>query len=466
MMTKYTTLTFAASPVVRMLVLLLILCGVPATGLLAADDVHAANLRVTPTVRVFQSCRDAVVNVNTTQIIRQRFGMFGDDSIFRRFFNVRPYDRNVKRTSLGSGFIVHPEGYIVTNAHVVDGADQVEVTLADGSALPARVLASDSQKDLAVIKVDPPAGVKLHAVELGDSSDLLIGEPAIAIGNPLGYEHTVTSGIVSATNRELPLSQELSLKGLIQTDASINPGNSGGPLLNAYGQVIGVNSAIRGDAQNIGFAIPVNHLRDLLPELLSPRTLNHADLGGTLIEKRVLTPPATVRVELMWRAEGDAEDAARPVTTINGQACHTIVDAQVALLRTHVGQTVAMSDGTHAWKLQAKQPPLSDGVRLAHASLGAEVRELNDAECRALGLSRESGLLITSIEREGPAATAGLEAGDVIVQLGRFRVGSLDAIAAVLSQVKEGTPAEIYVIRKGHIGRTRVELRSPNHGSL
>ena len=272
------------------------------------------NLRRTPVVEVFETNRDAVVNINTTQTVRQRFGMFPDrfmdDPLFRRFFRGRTFERDVKRRSLGSGFIVHAAGYIVTNAHVVDRADEVDVILADGSELEAEVLASDAEQDLAIIKIAPAEGRELPTVELGTSSDLLVGEPVVAIGNPLGYQHTVTSGIISALDRTLPLTEQWQIAGLIQADAPINPGNSGGPLLNAYGQVIGITTAIRGDAQNIGFAIPVATLRRMIPELLSPLAINRVDLGGQVVEEVTIEPPAEVSVSLRWKT-GDDETGKR-----------------------------------------------------------------------------------------------------------------------------------------------------------
>src|SRR5208337_2106089 len=169
----------------------------------------------------------------------------------------------VPANSLGSGFIIHADGYVVTNNHVIDRAREITVELADGRKLPASLISADADADLAILKIntDKP----LPVLELGDSSDLMIGEPTIAVGNPFGYSHTVSTGIVSALHRDLKDREgKVSLSELIQTDAAINPGNSGGPLLNAYGQVIGINTAIRGDAQGIGFAIAVSSLRDLL----------------------------------------------------------------------------------------------------------------------------------------------------------------------------------------------------------
>jgi serine protease Do len=422
----------------------------------AADVGPAENLRRTHVVRVFEANRDAVVNVNTTQVIRQRMGGMQNDPFFRRFFNIP--DRQFKRTSLGSGFIVHAEGFIVTNAHVVDGADEIDVILASGKHLAAKVLALDATHDLAVLKVVPPAGVKLSVVELGDSSDLIIGEPVVTIGNPLGYEHTVTAGIVSAVNRELEVTAEWKLEGLIQTDASINPGNSGGPLLNAYGQVIGVNSAIRGDAQNIGFAIPVARLRSLIPELLAPVQLAGIDAGGSLVEERRVEPPAKVVSTVRWRANGEKGPGV-VVERINGVAVGNIVEASVELLRgCQVGQKIVIETAGQVVSVVPRKAPLSDGQRLAQAMLGIAVKPISGATAQRQGVG-QGALLIEAVERKGPGQAAGLEAGDLLVHLGRFRITKLEDLAAVLSGAQGGAAADVLIVRNGQLGRVRVTLR-------
>jgi serine protease Do len=424
---------------------------------LAADTPATADLRRTFVVEVFQANRDAVVNINTTQIIRQRIGAFPMDPFFQQFF--RPMERDVKRTSLGSGFVVHASGYIVTNAHVIEGADEVDVIFADGKHLPAVILAADVRQDVAILKVQPPEGVQLKAMVLGEASDLMIGEPVVAIGNPLGYQHSVTAGIVSALNRELPVSQDWKLEGLIQTDTSINPGNSGGPLLNAYGKVIGINSAIRSDAQNIGFSIPVSRLRDLIPELLSPLQVNRVDLGGQILEQRIATPTGEPLVKFRWMPKGDKGEG-QGFTAINGKPVRTIVDAYVELLNTaKLDREIAFSGGDKPFAITAAKPPIPDGLRLARAAIGVEVRELNNGEANKLGLGRNKGVIITKVESDSPGDDGGLKTGDVIVQVGRYRVPDLNSLASVLSQVSESTAADIYVIRRGQLGRTRLTLR-------
>jgi S1-C subfamily serine protease len=197
----------------------------------------------------------------------------------------------------GSGFIIDKEGRIVTNNHVVEGSEEVQVTLYDGTMAEARVLGTDPDSDLAVIEVDLPPEL-LHSVDLGDSDQLRVGQRAIAIGNPFGLEGTMTSGIISALGRTLPAESLFAIPEVIQTDAAINPGNSGGPLLDSEGLVIGVNTAINtttGVSSGVGFAVPVNLLKRVVPQLISSGHYDHAQLG---IRGMTITPLLVEELDL------------------------------------------------------------------------------------------------------------------------------------------------------------------------
>src|SRR5205809_4340909 len=224
------------------------------------------NLRRTVTVEVAEKTKDSVVYIKARKIVSQRVSPLGNDPLAQMFPQLQQMQRSLG-ASLGCGFIVHPDRYIVTNHHVIDSARAIDVELLDGRTLQAEIISSNPDADLAILRIhsDKP----LPAIELGDSSDLMIGEPVIAVGNPVALTHTVSSGIISALHRDIKANNHVLLGDLIQTDAAINPGNSGGPLLNAYGQVIGINTAIRAEAQNIGFAIGVNKLRDMIPDLMN-----------------------------------------------------------------------------------------------------------------------------------------------------------------------------------------------------
>lgn len=183
----------------------------------------------------------------------------------------------------GSGFIIDNEGHVLTNYHVVRGADELQVVLADDTRVPAKVVGSDPANDIALLKIDVAAD-KLHVVPLGDSSKVKVGQLAIAIGNPFGLERTVTTGVISSLGRSLPSSTGRAIRDMIQTDAAINPGNSGGPLLNAQGEVIGINTAIESPVEGsvgIGFAVPINSAKAVLADMKAGKTVEHAWLGIT-----------------------------------------------------------------------------------------------------------------------------------------------------------------------------------------
>ena len=415
-----------------------------------AQPAEAINLRRTVTVEVVQKAKDSVVNISTTKLIARRratpaFGLFWDDLDGGN--TVR-----VPAESLGTGFIVHEDGYVVTNHHVVDRARQIAVELADGRKLAADLISSDAESDIAILKIasDKP----LPPLALGDSADLMIGEPVIAVGNPMGFSHSVSTGIVSAMHRDLKGNDErVLLADLIQTDAAINPGNSGGPLLNAYGQVIGINTAIRGDAQNIGFSIPVNKLRDLVPELMNPSQVTKVDVHVRLTERRAVTPPARVTCTMLMD-----EPKPRSVLSIDGRRPRDIVDAYAALLRVKPEQQLMLAcDDGRTVKLRATAVPLPDAIVHARELLGVTVEQLTPLRAERLNLAAEDGLVISEVARNTPGARAGLRSGDVIVQLGRFRISTLDDFSALLARLPETGRARLFVLRDGQVGYTLLE---------
>jgi serine protease Do len=282
----------------------------------------------------------------------------------------------------------------------------------------------------------------------------MIGEPVIAVGNPMGFSHSVSTGIVSALHRDLKdQGDRVLLSDVIQTDAAINPGNSGGPLLNAYGQVIGINTAIRGDAQNIGFSIPVNKLRDLVPELMNPAQATKTDVHVKLAERRTLAPPARVTSTILL--EGNAP---RAVQSINGRRPRDIVDAYAALLRVKPNQDCVLGcDDGKALRVKATPVPLPDAVVHAHDLFGLTVEQLTPLRAERLHLDAEDGLVVTEVQPNTPAARAGLRRGDVIVQLGRYRVATLNDFSALLARLPDAGRVRIFVLRDGQVGYTMLE---------
>ncbi|RFP60966.1 MAG: PDZ domain-containing protein [Limnothrix sp. CACIAM 69d] len=234
----------------------------------------------------------AVVRIDTERTVTRRVDPFFNDPLFERFFGDEffrqmPREQRQRIAGQGSGFIIESDGLLLTNAHVVNRADRVTVTLKDGREFDGRVLGADEVTDLAVVKISP-GNERLPVAPLGDSDLVQVGDWAIAVGNPLGLDNTVTLGIVSTLKRS---SVQVGIPDkrldFIQTDAAINPGNSGGPLLNDRGEVIGINTAIRADAMGIGFAIPINKVKSILPLLSKGQAVPHPFLG---IQMRTLTP--------------------------------------------------------------------------------------------------------------------------------------------------------------------------------
>lgn len=408
-----------------------------------AADAPPINLRRTVTVEVVEKTKNAVVNISTTKLVNQRLEQ---DPFWQ--FNAGP-NVKVPAHSLGSGFIIHPDGYVITNNHVVDRARQITVELADGRKLPADLISADADADLALLHIhgDKPFPV----LTLGDSADLMIGEPVIAVGNPLGYSHSVSTGIVSAIHRNLKDDdQHVVLGDLIQTDAAINPGNSGGPLLNAYGQVIGINTAIRGDAQNIGFAIPINRLRDLIPELMNPRQVTKVNVPITLSETRRIAPPATITTQIIATTTGGKQLA---IDDIDGQHPSTIVDACAMLLKLKAGQYVRIKPPDGQTQIfQTTATPLPDAVVQAKQRLGLTIQELTPMLSAQYGLDTEDGLFVTKVARGSIADKAGLQPGDVIVRLGRYQISKLQDLAALLPHLPSHGQVRISVVRGNRTG--------------
>ncbi|WP_045056741.1 HhoA/HhoB/HtrA family serine endopeptidase [Aliterella atlantica] len=246
-------------------------------------------------VAAVQKVGPAVVRINAARTVSSQIPDEFDDPVMRRFFGSAPPARRVERGT-GSGFIINANGQILTNSHVVNGADTVSVTLKDGRDFRGEVVGEDPVTDVAVIKIDAS---ELPVVPIGNSSVLQPGEWVIAIGNPLGLDNTVTAGIISATDRSSSAIGVADKRvGFIQTDTAINPGNSGGPLLNARGEVIGMNTAIISGAQGLGFAIPINTVQGIAQQLITKGKVDHSYLGVQMV---TLTPEIREQLEVESR---------------------------------------------------------------------------------------------------------------------------------------------------------------------
>lgn len=311
----------------------------------AAADHEVSDARNTPVVRAARAIGPTVVGITNKAVARD-------------FFN-----NPVQVEGAGSGVIIRQDGYIVTNNHVISGAKEIIVSLADGRSLPGELIGADEMTDLAVVKVD---AADLPAAELGDSDDIVVGEPAIAIGNPMGLEFqgSVTSGVISALNRSLTI-QDRTLK-LIQTDAAINPGNSGGALVNADGKVIGINSAkiARDGVEGMGFAIPINTVKEIVDELMQNGKVVRPYLGVAIFDKEsaarrgyILKVEKGVYVEQV-ALDGPAGKAGVRrgdiLLAVGGKEVNTVAAVRAAVMEHKVGDTITIRYQSHGQEITAE----------------------------------------------------------------------------------------------------------------
>ena len=406
--------------------------------------------RLTPAVRAYRKAGPAVGNISTTRIVRARLGLFGGnpfDDIFPS-----PMIRRVPVKSLGSGFIVHPAGYLVTNAHVVQRAEKITVTLADKSKYSASVISADSRNDLAVLKIEAKKTGRLTHLPLGRSDDLMVGETVIAVGNPLGYANTVTTGVISAVDRTLSFSEGLEYTGLIQTDAPINPGNSGGPLLNIAGEVIGVNTAVRADAQNIGFAIPVESLHKEFARLLDFERINRVIFGAAVAYRRS-GDDAGLHVSAVrgkTPAHGKLNVGDR-VVQLNGKPVSQMPEYSCAMLAATVGSevriTVLRGGKKVAVTVTVQAKPRPDGWALAQRLFGMTLRRVTPDLARQLRLPMDWGLLVVGIEAGSPADKLGLRLKDILFQVDRLYVKDADGLGIIIEDLQPGQSVKIGIVR-------------------
>ena len=397
--------------------------------LLAAARGRAAEtdpLRRSLVVEAVERAGPAVVNVSTEEVVEQRGAPFpfpSDpffDEFFRDFRDPRP--RRFTRTSLGSGVIVAADGTILTNLHVILRASRIHVTLADEREFDATLVGADADSDLAVLRVE--AGGALPHIALGSSRDVMIGETVIAIGNPFGLSHTVTSGVVSAVGRSLH-DEERTYTDLIQTDASINPGNSGGPLLNIRGQLVGINTAIYGKAQGIGFAIPVDRVARVMRELVSYGEVRRVWTGLVVQD---LTPElerhfGVSRGVVVATVEGQSPAAAAGLergdvlTQVDGREVRSEEEFERRVQDHAQGERMTVTrrrDGADAVVTVTAAPfPAERADDLAWSRLGLDVAEGKD------------GLDVRRVRGGSPAARIGVERGDRVLALDGAAVRSL-----------------------------------------
>lgn len=415
-------------------------------------------------VLAYEKTHKAVANISGQRIVSSspwptfdlRDWWFGKDMFTPRYELV-----------LGSGVVIHEDGYIATNAHVVKDTPKLKITFDDGSEYSAELVSADENKDLAVLKIT--ADKKLPFIHLGRSDDLMIGETVIAIGNPFGYSHTLTRGVISALGRDIQVYQGFWLRGLVQTDAPINPGNSGGPLLNINGELIGINTAINPEAQNIGFAIPVDTLADNLIDMLMPEKLRRVRLGLVIGRMKVTAGHSGVVVDAVVKASPAEQEGIKPgdlVVRIDEEPVTSFIDFYVKMISKQVGEPILVEyirpDEPRPQKrlarLKMEPRPLPDGRKLFQELFQMDVSELNDDIARRFGYSGAYPILvITEVQKGQQAERAGVEAGDLILEVNGQAVSNLRELSLTMEKINEGDTAMLRILRIAH--RPGFEIR-------
>jgi serine protease Do len=423
-------------------------------------------------VALAKRMKPVVVNISTTQVSesrgQQEFGSpFGDDDPFndfwRRFFGgPMPRGGPQRQRSLGSGFIIDADGFILTNNHVVENAQKIVVKLSDDQEYEAKVVGRDAKTDIAIIKINAKAA--LTAASLGDSDNLDVGEWVVAIGNPFGLDSTVTSGIVSAKGRHIGQGP---YDNFIQTDASINPGNSGGPLINLRGEVIGINTAIfsrTGGNMGIGFAIPINLAKEVLPQLRGKGKVTRGYLG-VLIQKVTPEIAESLGMDRGYGAlvanvskDGPADKAGVKVGDVivefDGKEVKDSGDLPIIVARTAVDKKIRMKvlrDKTEV-TLDVAVGELKDEEVVASApekgELGMTVQKLTPQLAENLGLDKTDGVVVTAVEPGSAADEAGIRRGDVIVEVDRKPVRGVEEYRKSIAGSRKGRGI-LFLVRRG-----------------
>jgi serine protease Do len=419
-----------------------------------------------------EKVKPAVVNISTTSTVtvpghssRNFFGPGQGDQndqfndFFKHYFDQMP-DRKLKQQSLGSGFIIDRDGYIITNNHVVDNADEIKVKLSDGREFKAKVIGRDSKTDLALIKISS-AVENLPVLALGDSEKMRVGDWVIAVGNPFGLEETVTQGIISATGRAIGAGP---YDNFLQTDAPINPGNSGGPLVNLKGEVIGINSAIITGGQGIGFAIPSALAKTITTQLKEKGKVVRGWIGVTI---QTITPELAQSFgmkEAKGALVGDvvkggpAEKAGirtgDVIVSFDGKNVKTSNDLPRLVAETAVGKTVDITvirEGNEV-HVSVKVEELTEEKIAAQSSapvesLGMKVGDITPQIRQQLGTTEKTGVVVMSVEQESLAGEAGIQQGDVIKEVNRKDVRNLAEYNEALSGSGKGQPVLLLMKR-------------------
>jgi serine protease Do len=423
------------------------------SGSLYGGDSPRAKRR-TPVVEVYEKTRDTVVNISGVRTVSTSAWPGYEWPDLFDFWGPR-FKKEI--SVLGSGVVVHKDGYLITNAHVIKEAENIKAIFSSGEEFPCEIVRADEGNDLALLKTQ--ADKKLPFVHLGRSDDLMIGETVIAIGNPYGYSNTLTTGVVSAVGRDIPVSEGFWLRGLIQTDAPINPGNSGGPLFNVNGDLIGINTAIRAGAENIGFSIPVDTLADNLRRMLMPEKLRRVRLGLVVGRVKNIAGQTGLVVDSVAESSPASEKglaAGDIILRMDGHKLANIIDFYVRMMEKEVGEPIAIEyirPGSYPLKsqqvrLSMLERPLPDGKALVRKFFQMNVSELDKRTAYKYGYeSAYPILIVTDVQPNGMAAGVGLRPGDLILSIGGVAVRNTRELSIVMEKVNENDIVDMTIIR-------------------
>jgi serine protease Do len=478
--------------------LILVLTAVFMLGLLAPGAALAQSPINTDTFAdLAKKVSTAVVNISTEKVVKNEFrqffggeapgqqgrqmpeGPFGQEGpmrdfrdFFDKFFGEMP--KSFKTRSLGSGFIIDPSGLVVTNNHVVEGAEKIKVILIGGREFKATIKGRDPKTDLALIQiVNPPSD--LQALNFGDSEAIRVGDWVLAVGNPFGLGHTVTQGIISAKGRVIGAGP---YDNFLQTDASINPGNSGGPLINLQGEVVGINTAILASGQGIGFATPSNTAKFVIPQLkakgkvirgmigvqvqaVTPelaKTFHMPEAKGALVAE--VNPGSPADKAGIKRGDIIVEFNEHPIHEMN-ELPRLVADtppgtkATLKVLREGKEMTmgITVTEMTEEKTAAAKEEGAGK-----EAPLGLKAQSLDPELARRFRLRDNKGVVVTRVEPGSPAAEAGIRQGDLVLEIDGSVIGSMKDYSAAISKLKKESVARFLVKRQGRTLYLTVEV--------
>jgi Do/DeqQ family serine protease len=432
-------------------------------------SVGNAQTRENDVVRAVRKVSPAVVNISSEYEIRKNsspFSQYGMDPMLERFFReffAPELERRERRTSLGSGVVIDGErGLVLTNTHVIEKASTIGVTLNDQHEFSATIVGMDPDSDLAVLKLD--AQQVLPSIAMGDSDDVMIGESVIAIGNPFGFSHTVTTGVISAVKRSIKTAERV-FHEFIQTDASINPGNSGGPLLNIDGELIGINTAIYAEGQGIGFAIPINRAKRIISDLIAYGEVVPAWIGVTvqpvdagLAQYLGLEGPGGVlvtQVEPQSPAQKAGLQEGDVIVSIDGTGTVDETAYQLKLNDISVDQSISVTLNRNGAQLRLPLKtalfPLERALDLADRQLGIRVADLSDQARARYGLTSRDGVLIVKLRRGSHLDRIGVRPGDMVRKIDEAPVSDVETFKAAVVKYRNKPAVVLFIERDGTI---------------